>query len=141
MFEWSDLRYFLAVARNGSTIVLIDQKDELPASIAAVTTKFELSLPDEKELEDLVKQTLREINAQQRLDVQMTKKGLNTAVKTLRGLSRRQVRQVIIDSVANDLRFDDADVAVTLLELLDELRRERKLTLIIATHAADVAVD
>ena len=33
----------------------------------------------------------------------------------------------------------DAVSATALLELLDELRRERKLTLIIATHAADVA--
>jgi AAA+ superfamily predicted ATPase len=93
-----------------SSIVLIDQRDDLPNSVASIATRFELSLPADAEIDTLVRDTLREINQEARLNVAMTRKGLNTAVKTLRGLTRKQVRQVVIDAVAEDLRFDDADI-------------------------------
>jgi AAA+ superfamily predicted ATPase len=98
------------LGRNRSTIVLIKEDDSLPAPLDAIATKFDMSLPDEKELEELVKQTLREINAQQPVTVAMTRQGLCNVIRNLRGLNRQQVRQIVIDCLATDLRFDDDDI-------------------------------
>src|SRR5205085_9458230 len=102
------------LARNQSTMVLIDQKDELPQVVCAASTRFELSLPDENELHQIVKDTLREINAQQPVTLAMSRAGLATMIRNLHGLTRRQVRQIVIDCLAMDLRFDDQDINAVL---------------------------
>jgi len=92
------------------TIVLIDSRDELPASIDSLTTRFDLSLPDDAAVEQCIRETLRAINNEQRIEVAVSRQGLTMMVKNLRGLTCRQVKQAVIDPVAEDLRFDDADV-------------------------------
>ena len=92
------------------TIVLIDAREELPAAIDVLTTRFDLSLPDDDAVEHCIRDTLREINNEQRIEVAVSRKGLTMMVKNLRGLTCRQVKQAVIDAVAEDLRFDDADV-------------------------------
>jgi SpoVK/Ycf46/Vps4 family AAA+-type ATPase len=99
-----------AVMQTGSTLVLLDYRDDLPPLVQAIATRFEISLPDEVEIEELIKQTLRAVNVEQRIAVDVTRQGLDTMIRTLRGLPRRQIRQIIIDSIAEDRRFDDADV-------------------------------
>ncbi|WP_428938548.1 AAA family ATPase [Fontivita pretiosa] len=97
-------------ARSGSMLVLIDSTDELPASIAALATRMELSLPTEQELEQLVRATLRQINEQRPIQVDITRAELSVIVRNLRGLTRRQARQIIIQTVADDRRLDGDDV-------------------------------
>jgi MoxR-like ATPase len=103
-----------ALARDRSTMVLIDERDALPPVVCAEATRFELSLPDEREVEQIVKDTLREVNAQQPVTLAMSRAGLATVVRNLRGLSPRQVRQIIVDCIAMDLRFDDRDINAVL---------------------------
>src|SRR4051794_31899896 len=108
-------REALAVlGRARSTVVLIDQKDELPQVVCASSTRFELSLPDEAELHQIVKDTLREVNAQQPVTLAMSRAGLAAVIRNLHGLTRRQVRQIVIDCLAMDLRFDDQDLNAVL---------------------------
>lgn len=97
-------------ARTCSTIVLIDASDELPIAIGSVATRFELSLPAEKEIEDLIRSTLRQLNEERRIEVNLTRKELSTIVRNLRGLSRRQARQIIVEAVAEDRKFTSEDV-------------------------------
>ncbi|HEY7089149.1 MAG TPA: AAA family ATPase [Tepidisphaeraceae bacterium] len=97
--------------RTGSMLVLIESSDELPAVVSATCTRFEPSLPDEKELEDLIRSTLRQINEQQeRISVNISRKDLNMVIRNLRGLTRRQARQIIVETVADDHRFDSDDI-------------------------------
>ncbi len=105
-----------ATARLHGTIVLVDARDELPRAVEMLTTRFDLSLPDDAAVESCIRQTLREINSEQRIDVAVSRKGLSMMVKNLRGLTCRQVKQTIIDAVAEDLRFDDADVNTVLAQ-------------------------
>ena len=104
------------IQQHRGTIILIDSRDELPPAIDVLTTRFELSLPDDAAVEQCIRQTLREINAEQHIEIAVTRKGLTTMVKNLRGLNCRQVRQIVIDSVADDLRFDDNDCNSILAE-------------------------
>jgi SpoVK/Ycf46/Vps4 family AAA+-type ATPase len=95
---------------SGCTLVLIDQHDEVPPVVKATTTRMEISFPDEAELTEIVKRTLREVNEERRIQVNLNKRELDVVVRNLRGLTRRQARQVIIDSVALDRRFDAGDI-------------------------------
>jgi hypothetical protein len=99
-----------AMGRCHGTLVLIDHAAHLPGSVGDLVTAMELSLPDGAELEQVVRETLREINAEQRVNVALTHKGLAAMLRNLQGLTRRQVRQLVIDAIAEDLRLDDSDV-------------------------------
>jgi SpoVK/Ycf46/Vps4 family AAA+-type ATPase len=95
--------------QSGSRMFLIDHED-LPPAAAAVATRFEVSLPDEDELEQLVKSTLRRLNDEGRIEVAVGRHDLDTFLKNLRGLTRRQARQLVYDAVCDDRRFDVRDV-------------------------------
>ena len=105
-----------AVAKTGGHLVLIDHSTSAPECLRAVATPFELSLPDEAALEQIVKDTLRKRNEICRIAVDVSKKDLQTVVRNLRGLTRRQARQIIIDTVCEDRRFDISDVNTILAQ-------------------------
>jgi hypothetical protein len=109
------LREVIARFREtGGHLVLIDHLDQLPPVIRAQAVCFELSLPDEKELEQILKATLRQRNEQRRVHVELTRRELDVILQTLRGLTRRQARQVVLDAVAVDHRFDIDDIGLIL---------------------------
>jgi hypothetical protein len=100
--------------RTGSTLVLIDHMEELPPVIGALATRVEIGFPEEPELESIVKETLRGVNQETKIEVQLSRRELQTIVRNLRGLSRRQARQVVLDSVCDDRRFDASDLEIVL---------------------------
>ena len=99
-----------AVAARGGQIVLIDAECELPAGIAAVATRFHVSLPEEEELDEIVRSALQEAHRERPIEVQLSRAELKTVVRNLKGLTRRQARRVILDAVAEDRRFDRSDL-------------------------------
>lgn len=102
------------VGNRGGLVVLIDSC-ELPHVIRAVSTEFRISFPDEEELSDIVHQTVQKLNEEQRLVIDLTRAELQLIVKNLRGLSRRQARQIIVEAVLNDHRFDAKDINTILI--------------------------
>ena len=96
--------------QTGNRLVLIDFKNEIDQAIKPLVTKFDISLPDEQELESLVKSTLREMHQVKPIEIDITRKGLNTIIRNLRGLTRRQAKEVITDSVARDRKFNQEDI-------------------------------
>jgi SpoVK/Ycf46/Vps4 family AAA+-type ATPase len=126
-----------AFRQSGSTLVLIDHLDQMPAVIKATAHEFELSLPDEAELEQLVLGTLRKIHSENRLEVDLTRQGLNIILRNLRGLTRRQARQIISSTVSEDHRFDLSD----LNRILSEKRNALKDTGLLEYVEAPTALD
>lgn len=98
------------LARRGLMLVLIDSCEELPPIVSALSIRMELSLPDEKEIEELIRSVVREISQQKRIEVSLDRKELNNIIRNLRGLTRRQVRQIIVQVVLEDRRFDADDI-------------------------------
>jgi AAA+ superfamily predicted ATPase len=96
--------------KNESMLVMIDSEDKLPEVVKSYARPFEISFPDQKELEDIVRKTLQHFHRKKPIEVGITQKGLDTIVRTLRGLTRRQAKRIIIDTVADDRRFDDNDI-------------------------------
>jgi SpoVK/Ycf46/Vps4 family AAA+-type ATPase len=89
---------------------MIDSADTLPEVVRSYATSFELSLPDEKELDQIVRNTLQTIHCKRPIEIGITKKGFDAVLKNLRGLTRRQAQQLIRETVTLDRRFSDSDV-------------------------------
>ena len=95
--------------QTGATLVLVDHQDRFPSVVAAHSTPLELSIPDVKALRQIARQTLRRINRERKLNIELTRPQFNTLLKNLRGLNHRQAEQVITDATT-DATFDAADV-------------------------------
>ena len=95
---------------RGCHLALIDHRDELPSVLAGQAASLTISLPDENELDTIIRDTLRRLNRTQRIEVEISRKHLAVIIRNLRGLSRRQVEQIITDVVADDHRFDSEDI-------------------------------
>ena len=94
----------------GGHLVLIDHKEDLPDVIAAEAARFDVSLPDEDELNELVRQTLRTAHRESRIEVDLTRAMWRTILRNLRGLTRRQAEQIVHECIAGDRRFDEQDL-------------------------------
>jgi len=98
--------------KTGIVVILIDSADKLPDVIKAYARPFELSFPDEKELQQIIRATLQRLHSKKPIEIGITQKGLDTIVRNLRGLTRRQAARVISDAVAADQRFADEDINI-----------------------------
>ncbi|MFC1634930.1 AAA family ATPase [Planctomycetota bacterium] len=96
--------------RNGSTLVMIDSEDHVPKVVKSYTRPFEISFPGSEELESIICKTLRRVHRKKPIEIGITRQGMNTIIRNLRGLTRRQAEQIIIDTVVEDRRFDDDDI-------------------------------
>ena len=105
---WRDLTD--SFEKNRSTLVMIDNEDTLPEVVKSYTRRFEISFPDEKELKNITRRTLQRFHRYNPIEVGISSRGLDAIVRNLRGLSRRQAERIIIDTVADDKRFDDNDI-------------------------------
>lgn len=98
------------IAENRGHVVLVDHATELPPDIRALSTPFELTLPGEQDLEEILRDVLVEQSVPDPVHVNLTRQDLQMIIRNLRGLSARQARQVILDSIANDHTLDSADI-------------------------------
>jgi AAA+ superfamily predicted ATPase len=102
------------LGQTGSQLIMIDHNANVPEVIQAYATKFETSLPEEDELEELVRDTLRRFHREKKIEVEISRRSWRTIIRNLRGLTRRQAEQIIIDCVAEDRRFDERDINTVL---------------------------
>ncbi|MFQ5429036.1 MAG: AAA family ATPase [Phycisphaerae bacterium] len=100
---------------SGNQLILIDGTDQLPPVIAANSTRFEITLPNDNEIRQIVRETLRRMDARNRINVEISKTAYQAVIRNLSGLTRRQVEQVVIETVAEDRRFDAEDLHTVLL--------------------------
>jgi hypothetical protein len=98
------------VRATRSKLILVDHRDDLPPVVAASSARFEQSLPEEEELEAIAKETLRNCHSEQGIVLSISRQGLDTIIKNLRGLTRGQARAVIRETLGKDRRLDESDV-------------------------------
>ena len=91
-------------------VILVDHQENLPAIIAAESTRLELSLPGLEELERIVRNTLARLAMDQPVEAKLSRRELQTMLRNLSGLTRRQAEQIIVDSVIDDRQLDLADI-------------------------------
>jgi len=96
--------------KKGSTLVMIDSDDNLPDVIRSFARPYEISFPDKDELLGIIRKTLQRFHRKKPIEVGITQRGLDTIVRNLTGLTRRQAEYIIIDTISEDRRFDDDDI-------------------------------
>ncbi|HVX86576.1 MAG TPA: AAA family ATPase [Phycisphaerae bacterium] len=107
MRELRDLLYTLEKAR--AHLLLIDSA-ELPELLRNLATPFDLSLPDAPEIEHCVRELLRSRMDDLGLQIDINRHDFDIILRNLRGLTRRQIRQVILDTITGDHRFNADDL-------------------------------
>lgn len=95
---------------TGGMLVMLDHSADLPEVIATRATTLELSLPDERELEAIVRRAVREATVDGPIEIDVTRHALKTIIRNLRGLSRRQAERIILEMVLEDRSFKSDDV-------------------------------
>jgi SpoVK/Ycf46/Vps4 family AAA+-type ATPase len=102
-------RYGLDSGRH-SRLAMIDHRENVPDVIASLTTRHMIPMPDDEEVEAIIRRCVQKANKERPVAVDMTKRELASIVQNLRGLTRRQVEQVVHEAVADDRAFNAADV-------------------------------
>jgi mevalonate kinase len=64
------------------------------------------------------------MHSEQSIQVDITRKGLQTIIRNLHGLTRRQAEQIIMEVVADDRRFDEQDINRVMAAKRRALHRE-----------------
>jgi ATP-dependent 26S proteasome regulatory subunit len=121
----------------GLRLVLIDHHDSLPGVVRSCASRVDLLPPDEEEIENLLKSTVRRINKQNPIEASMTSREFAAMVRNLRGLTRQQIRQTITEAVLADRRFDAADLPRVLARKRDLIRSDGLLEFVQAPTTMD----
>ena len=116
--------------RIGGTLILLDHKRSLPPVIAAEATPVIISLPDEAELNRIVRATLHRMHQQRPVKINLSRRNLQTIIRNLRGLTRTQAEQIIIDAVSTDRVFDARDINSILAQKRQRLQEDGLLSYI-----------
>ncbi|MFA5864530.1 MAG: AAA family ATPase [Phycisphaerae bacterium] len=100
--------------QGGGCLIMIDHHDDVPLVVTSYATQLELSYPDEKELEAILLETLRQYHKANPIHIDITRQALRTVIRNLRGLTRRQAQQIILDTISEDHKFDSGDINTVL---------------------------
>ena len=105
------LRRLVDRAREtGATVVMLDHTAPKPGVLRAHATPFELNLPDDEEVEQIIRRTLKALHRQSPIEIELSGPDYKMIVKNLRGLPTRQAEQVIRDVVSEDRTLNGQDL-------------------------------
>jgi hypothetical protein len=93
-----------------SAIVLTGDPVELPREIEGMAIRFELELPDEEELRQVVRAALDAMGRRQQIRVDLSREEAQQLVRALSGLTVNQARQVICQAIVEDGALTASDI-------------------------------
>jgi AAA+ superfamily predicted ATPase len=93
------------------TLVLIDAMG-LPPEIRRLTVPFDVGLPGEDELSEVVRKTFQEAKRRSLVDIQanLTKREMEQLVQTLRGLTAEEAARLVAGAIYDDNVLDGSDL-------------------------------
>ncbi|HUP47698.1 MAG TPA: AAA family ATPase [Thermoanaerobaculia bacterium] len=93
-----------------SAIVITGEPIELPRDIESLAVRFELLLPDEREIREVVRQVIDSMTTRRRVHVDLSRDDAMRLVRSLAGLTLNQVRRVIAQAIVADDRLSGEDI-------------------------------
>lgn len=99
-----------AYETEGGTVVLVGAMDDLPPPLSDQAIPFEPALPNDQEIEALVKHEAKQANRERKAKIQVSRRALNVMIRNLRGLRLSQAKRVLAESIADDMALTDEDV-------------------------------
>jgi SpoVK/Ycf46/Vps4 family AAA+-type ATPase len=124
---------------GGGHLVMIGP-EALPAGaecVPAHSAVVEPPLPDAARAEEVIRSTLKRMNRLEPIQVELTRTALDTVVRSVAGLSPRQIERVINEVVAEDRRFDQHDIRKVLTAKRRALATEGALEYVEAPATLD----
>ncbi|MFM9957517.1 MAG: AAA family ATPase [Phycisphaerales bacterium] len=99
-----------------SVVLMVDHSADVPAVVSAESALYEVRAPNDEDIRVLVKAAVRNVASDGRGRIGIKIAGgeeqfLDALVQNLRGLTRRQVRQLVTEIVATDRTLSDDDIA------------------------------
>ena len=94
-----------------STLILIDYRSDWPAAIRQAARPVEIPLPNDKELYRLATETVRQLKDERAITVQISRESFQKLTQALRGLTRSQAQQVILEVALADEELTKSDIA------------------------------
>ncbi|MBC7834991.1 MAG: AAA family ATPase [Phycisphaerales bacterium] len=143
MRSWREaVAWFASPAESGGPakpgqIILIDHSASIPPVVASHSVRFEIALPDEPELEQIVRDSLRRAHRERPIEADIRKSALKTVVRNLRGLPRRQVERLVYEAVCDDRKFNEKDVERLLMRKRELLHADGLLEFVEAPTSID----
>jgi AAA+ superfamily predicted ATPase len=117
------LRNFSGAAQaRHQTLVLLDQTTDLPETLARLAVPFEVALPDEAELEQIVRETFTEQARYCKIRCELTRSQLQQVIQMLRGLTATEAKLAVTRCIIDDDCLDAHDIGRLLLVKRDRLR-------------------
>src|SRR6185295_8656726 len=102
------------------TLVIIDSTSAAPDLIKSLAIPYDMPQPTDQEVEELAKKVLRRLNKDKPLKIDLKVDEWGAVLKNLRGLTRRQMEQLLAEVVVPEHRL-------TALELHDVLAAKRRM--------------
>ena len=105
------------------TMILIDPSVRLPDVLTRMSAPLEISLPDEAELEQIVRDTFKELSRFSQIRTELNHQQFQHIIRTLRGLTAHEARLAVSRVILDDdcLNADDIE---RLLKVKREMVRE-----------------
>jgi AAA+ superfamily predicted ATPase len=91
-------------------LVLIDHDRIASPVVRQYAAEFEVLPPDTDEIERLVRTQLRAHHRHTPIEVDLKRSEWDAMIRNLRGLTRRQIRNIVAEVVRDDRRFDGDDL-------------------------------
>ncbi|MGA0197645.1 MAG: AAA family ATPase [Prochlorotrichaceae cyanobacterium] len=107
-----------------SAIVLTGEKLELPPELQAAAIYLDLGIPEDDELLELVRDVVKQLKCDRRVQVEVNPDQYNLLVRALRGMTQRQARQVLGYVTFEDGRLTIDDVRSIIHRKTQVIRQE-----------------
>jgi AAA+ superfamily predicted ATPase len=97
-----------------STLILTGDPIELPRDIDSIAVFFDLALPDEQEIREVIRYVVDSMSARHRIRVDLSREDAQRLVHALTGLTINQVRRIIAQAIVDDnqLLTDDIEKVI-----------------------------
>jgi AAA+ superfamily predicted ATPase len=129
--------YFSPVSRPW-TVILLDAATP-PIEMRRLSLPFEIGWPDEEEILSIIRKTYQEVQQRSlhKVESRLSKKELELAVQTLRGLTSEEIVRVVSEALYEDYVLDRADLP----RLVEAKRTRLAATGCLESIVADVSPD
>jgi AAA+ superfamily predicted ATPase len=97
-----------------STLVVTGDPIELPRDIDSIAVHFDLALPDDQEIREVIRYVVDSMSTRQRVHVDLSRDDAQRLVRALSGLTVNQVRRIIAQAIVDDnqLLVDDIEKVI-----------------------------
>lgn len=95
---------------DGKTVFLIDADGDLPASVRSLAVPYDLALPGDAEIAQIIRDTVGQLGRYGKITVELNRQETMQFLANLRGLTRVEISQVVADAVLSNAKITADDI-------------------------------